>query len=236
MKSCKQIKSLIDEAEKPDLFSFEVNNHIAACNDCRSFATERAALRGLIASGARVTAPANFDAVLQARLAEVKARRSFSWLSPAGFARMGAATAGLVVAFLVIQFSGLLSTTEQPQSSNPVAKQSPAKPESGLQANPIPIPIPEKSIPPVRPAPQVMQHAIAAVPASRGAGASMRGRDVARQPVPVDYPGMETAGVVLVRGQNGEREVPLPTVSVGAQPLLYVSTSRPATRNAGSTF
>src|SRR5712692_4191207 len=114
MKGCNYIKGLIDEADKPDQFPFEVNEHLAGCGDCERFAVERAGLRKLVAAGDRVTAPMNFDAMLNARLAEVKARRSFSWLSAPGYLRLGAATAGLIVIIFAAQYTGLFGSHQEP--------------------------------------------------------------------------------------------------------------------------
>src|SRR5258706_6952456 len=108
MNGCKYIKERIDEAEKPDLLSFEVTEHLGQCDDCERFAIERAALRKLVSGDTRVSAPINFDAILNARLAEVKARRSFWRLGPT-YLRLGAATAGLVVMILGAQYAGLFS-------------------------------------------------------------------------------------------------------------------------------
>src|SRR5713226_5552494 len=114
MKGCNYIKGLIDEADKPDQFPFEVNEHLAGCGDCERFAGERAGLRKLVAAGDRVIAPMNFDAMLNARLAEVKARRSFSWLSAPGYLRLGAATAGLIVIIFAAQYTGLFGSHQEP--------------------------------------------------------------------------------------------------------------------------
>src|SRR5580765_8222679 len=100
MKGCNHIREQIDEADKPDLLSFEVTKHIAECPDCERFASERSALRILVASSARVNAPINFDAVLNARLAEVKARRAFWWLGSPVYFRLATVTAGLVIMVL----------------------------------------------------------------------------------------------------------------------------------------
>jgi hypothetical protein len=46
----------------------------------------------------------------------------------------------------------------------------------------------------------------------------------------------EDGGVVLVRGRNGDMDVQMPTVSVGAQPLLFVSAGQRTVRNVGTSF
>src|SRR5438874_7265830 len=109
MNGCKYIKERIDEAEKPDLLSFEVTEHLGQCDDCERFAIERAALRKLVAGDTRVSAPINFDTMLNARLAEVTARRSFWRLGLTTYLRIGAATAGLVAMIFGAQYAGLFS-------------------------------------------------------------------------------------------------------------------------------
>src|SRR6266851_8675401 len=113
MKGCDYIRERIDEADKPDLLSFEVTEHLAECPNCERFAGERSALRVLVASSARVTAPINFDAVLYARLAEVKAQHSFWWLSSPFYFRLGALTAGLVIMVFVAQYAGLFANQSE---------------------------------------------------------------------------------------------------------------------------
>jgi hypothetical protein len=38
--------------------------------------------------------------------------------------------------------------------------------------------------------------------------------------------GMVDGGAIFIPGRNGEHDVTIPTVSVGAQPLLYVNSGR----------
>jgi hypothetical protein len=111
MKVCNEIKRRIDEADDVESFDFDIARHTAACDDCRRFAGERAALKALIVSTARVNAPLNFEAMLHARLAEAKAHRPLAWLNAAFYLRAGAATAALAVAFFAAQYSGLFSAS-----------------------------------------------------------------------------------------------------------------------------
>jgi hypothetical protein len=228
MKGCNYIKGLIDEADKPDQFPFEVNEHLAGCGDCERFAGERAALRKLVAAGHRAIAPMNFDAMLNARLAEVKARRSFSWLSAPGYLRLGAATAGLIVMIFAAQYTGLFGShretavgmrtgTETPLIVPPPGRESAATQLSQATA--------------VGALPSIRDSAVQRVPRTRQNGAGGRNRVA-----PDGYFAAEDGGVVLVRGQNGGVDVPMPTVSMGAQPLLYVSAGQRAVRNVGTSF
>lgn len=230
MNDCKYIKERIDEAEKPDVLPFEATEHIGQCNDCEAFAIERTALRKLVAGDARVNAPINFDAMLKARLAEVKARRRFWQLGSPAFLRLGAATAGLVVMVFAAQYAGLFSNNN-------------ANPPNGPQfaeVAPNPAPKPLDRTPPVTvnpsPAPVVVAGAGRQYPGSYSTARTRRGDVVVDRAVPVGYLTAEDGGVVLVRGRNGDMDVQMPTVSIGAQPLLYVSAGQRTMRNVGTSF
>jgi hypothetical protein len=111
MTNCNQIKRLIDEAEQPEVMSFEATHHLNACTSCRLFADERASLRALLNGIPRVNAPINFDAQLKARINTAKAKPAFSWLSPALYLRFGAASAVLLIGVFVAQYNGMFSLT-----------------------------------------------------------------------------------------------------------------------------
>lgn len=225
MSGCNYIKKLIDEADKSDLLSFEVNEHIGGCGDCERFANERASLRGLLAAERRVSVPMNFDAMLKSRLVEVKARSAFSWLSAPGYMRLGAATAGLVIMFFAAQYAGLFSDhSNQPIDSRTAVAVPPIAPPT-VAAPPISVPA---QVTTASTASRVRQYYPQNVKS---------GRDVVAraQVAPAGFTA-EDGGVVLVRGRNGEMDVPMPTVSVGAQPLLYVSAGQRPVRSAANSF
>lgn len=226
MMGCNYIKGLIDEADKSDLLPFEVNEHIGGCGDCERFADERAKLRGLLAFESRVTAPINFDAMLKTRLAEVKNRSAFSWLRSPGYLRLGAATAGLVIMISAAQYAGLFSDRPiAPVESKAVAIAPPTGPLS--LGEPPAIVVPAQTTTPVSKShPYYSQN-----PRSGRGDVAARGRTT-----PGAYFTAEDGGVVLVRGRNGDMDVPMPTVSMGAQPLLYVSAGQRTVRNAGNSF
>ena len=222
MNGCQYIRERIDESDIPNLLPFEVAEHIAECQDCGRFATERSGLRALLSGGTRANAPVNFDAMLHARLAEVKSRSTFWWLSSFGYARIATATAAIVVMVFAAQFSGLFSTkTVVPTSKPPIAL----------------VPDAPTPIPSVRP-PEVASVPVVPRPNRGYTNAPRPRRDAmaASGSVPIGYFTAEDGGVVLVRGRNGEMDVPVPTVSVGAQPLLYVSAGQRTVRNVGSSF
>jgi hypothetical protein len=230
MKVCDRMKRLIDEADQPDALSFEVSNHLSVCADCKSFAHERAALRNMLVSSKRVSVPVNFDAMLNARIAEAKAKRAFSWLSAPSFMRLGTATAAVAVLVFVAQYGNLFSNgtqVAQPGDSTASAINTPPA------QTPKPPVVTPQELDPNHLGHIVPQHSLPG--ASLTAKVSQAPRDYQRRGIRLatassarsDYPSID-GGVVLVRGPNGEREVPMPTISVGAQPLLYVNAGRGA--------
>jgi len=226
MKGCNYIKRMIDEADKADLLSFEINEHIGHCADCERFANERTALRGLLASERRVSAPMNFDAVLKARLVEVKARSAFSWLSAPGFMRLGAATAGVVIMLAAAQYTGFFS-----DKSNRASIEQKAVATAPLTAPPraaVPQQLPQ----------QLSPGSVAVETVSNGARRQYSQRRLADRgrTLPDGRFAAEDGGIVLVRGGNGEMDVPMPTVSIGAQPLLFVSAGQRPVRSAANSF
>ncbi|HVG21412.1 MAG TPA: hypothetical protein VNI02_20390 [Blastocatellia bacterium] len=237
MKVCNEVKRLIDEADQPDMISFQVSNHLSSCVGCKSFADERAALRKLLASGKRVSVPSNFDATLKARIAEARAGGTFSWLAARPVMRLGAAAAVVAVMVFVAQYGNLFS------NGNQVAR---PEPSAATATNSLPATTPRSAqeIPPthgdvnrlghIKPDPS--QH-IASVPVRLAQRYyPRRGGEAANNRVAAeDYSSPQEGGIVLVRGPNGEREVPMPTVSVGAQPLFYSRQSQPV-RNVATSF
>ncbi|MFY9609611.1 MAG: hypothetical protein WAU45_13460 [Blastocatellia bacterium] len=234
MVSCNRTKRLIDEADHPESLSFEASSHVASCSDCESFAEDRARLRRLLASGSRVSVPMNFDAVLKSRLADAKARSAFGWLNPAGYLRLVAATAGLVVVVFAAQYAGLFRNEHpalEPQRPMEEAGNSPARRPAQTPAT-VPA--------------SIISSGAVRVAATAGRHQYLRRvREMARTDsagVPLEIPGEDylhqDGGVMLVRGSNGEGDVSLPMVSVGAQSLVYANAgaSRRTTRTIGTSF
>jgi hypothetical protein len=244
MKVCKEIKRRIDESDDNESFDLDINRHMDGCSECRQFAGERAALRGLLASTSRVTAPLNFDAMLHARLAEVKAQRPLAWLNAAFYLRAGAATAALVVAALVTQYTGLLTTAPTDQAQPPIAANQSDDGLSNAEQTTSPLP----SAPPA--GMETMQahvtstHLPATLPMSAGGSHRMRmANTVAKRNAGVplvtpDDAGMVDNGAIFIPGRNGQHDLTVPTVSLGAQPLIYGHASRqqPSVRAVSVSF
>jgi hypothetical protein len=236
MKVCNEVKRLIDEADELDVFSFQVANHLDICAGCKSFADGRVALKKLLASSERVSAPSNFDAMLTARIAKTKAERDLSWFSLPSLMRLGAATAAIAIMVFVAQYASLFSNSDQVAQPEPSIAKAPAASEVN---SPKPTVAPDtrgdvNHLAQVEPA---RSRSIATVPIRLTQHYYPRrgSQVVSNHTAPQEYSSIEEGGVVLVRGPNGEREVPMPTVSVGAQPLFYSRQAQPS-RNVATSF
>lgn len=231
MTVCNEMKRRIDEADDRESLDLDIMRHTASCSDCRHFAGERTALRELLASTGRVSAPLNFDAMLQARLAETKVRRTPAWLNAAFYLRAGAATAALAVAVLVAQSSGLFTASQ----NQPIQQLG-----SGVQAIAPLSPTPAPSTTPKTadlsqdtPAlstsvqPRLVATGSPIHGSHRLRPATINARlGTALPPVRNDMAVLTDGGAILIRGGNGGRDITMPTVSVGAQPLMYVNAGR----------
>lgn len=226
MEGCKQIKALIDEADRPEALAYTASQHIASCNDCGQFADERAKLKALLADVGRVSAPADFDFKLKARLAEVKGRKSSWWLMPSGYLKLGGATAALVIAVVAAQTGGLFSADKAVEStvSGPVQVQ-PVTPPSVAVNPPAPPAIIKNDVEPDH------KTIATANPYSR-----TQRRQARTAPEAARVYVAEDGTMVLMRGPAGEHQVPVPTVSVGAQSLMYVNSGRHTARAISTSF
>lgn len=215
---CRKIKKLIDEADSPDILPFEVNAHLDGCGECSGFAAERSSLASLLMSTGRISAPANFDAVLNRRLAERLAPRKFGFAFPAFSLRFASAAA--MVLFVLIAGRVLFNSQLRTQQ---IAK-APAAMEQAVPKTVVPktdTPSQTAQLPtiPVRPAFQVQRLPRYAAAANH---VQPRREKLATALASVD-PTTEAAALILMRGRGTERELAVPVVSVGAQPLVFVS-------------
>src|SRR5215831_13455226 len=101
---CRATRREIDDADINRQLSPQASAHIAACAACRAFQSERANLRELLGSLEPVTAPADFDFRLRARIARQSdsprsAFGSFMLSTPAlaGFVLFAVVTLSIVV-------------------------------------------------------------------------------------------------------------------------------------------
>jgi len=219
---------IIDEADRPEALDYGASHHIASCVGCSQFADERAKLKALLESAGRVSAPPDFDFKLKARLAEVKERKSSWWFTPAGYLRLGAATAAVVMAVVAAQTSGFFSADipAEPFVSDSAKIQPSTQP--GIAVAPPPASRDTRR-----------DDRVVTNPETTGA-VKFISKNSRRQtrPAPEPVRGFvaEDGTMVLMRGPAGELEVPVPTVSVGAQSLMYVNSGRQTARNVSTSF
>jgi len=104
--NCKTCRNEIDELEGGQPLSQNASAHLDSCPGCVAFRKERLALREMIRGLEVVSAPANFDFRLRARLAELKGRNhgrvATSWFAPSGWAITLAASIVILIAAGVV--------------------------------------------------------------------------------------------------------------------------------------
>jgi hypothetical protein len=206
---CSTIRRVIDETDDPSNLTYQTAAHVEGCGSCRQFAAEREQLRRLLLEPRRVSAPANFEAMVARRLAERGGRRPF-WQATGFYLRTAGAAVALACLVMVVQmarFKTVSPTYTRPLES--AASLAPEAIENNVTKSPVkPLAVgggkvtsPVHGIRPrgglVRPAPEVTA-AIA---------------DMAPQP----------RALLLVRNAGSEQEIAVPMVSVGAQPWVPVS-------------
>ncbi len=129
--SCKAARQEIDEAGLDQPLSVQTNQHLKACNECRGFNNDRRVLRNLMNGLATVSAPADFDFRLRARLAREKeaAPRGFDFLS-FSFGMKAIAAAALLV---VVAVTGIVIKQHQnsPSHDGTIVNASPQPPDKG---------------------------------------------------------------------------------------------------------
>jgi len=95
---CRAVRREIDESELGQRLSAQVQSHVGSCAACAEFRSQRSRLRELVGGLAPVTAPADFDIRLRARIARDNAARSHR---PSIF-RFIMSTPGIAVAALAV--------------------------------------------------------------------------------------------------------------------------------------
>jgi hypothetical protein len=109
---CEPVRRELDELMLNEEFSAAVAGHLQSCAGCREFQREQTKLRQIVGSLGTVSAPADFDFRLRARLAADARGAGVRYWS---FAVKGLATAAILVVFGV--GVAVLWQREKPQSS-----------------------------------------------------------------------------------------------------------------------
>jgi len=95
---CRAVRREIDESELGQRLSAQIESHVASCAACAEFRSQRSRLRELVGILSPVTAPADFDLRLRARIARDNAARA---RQPSIF-RFVMSTPGIAVAALAV--------------------------------------------------------------------------------------------------------------------------------------
>ena len=112
---CELVRRELEELKLSDEFSATAAEHLQACSDCREFQRQQTKLRQIVGSLGTVSAPADFDFRLRARLAADSAASGFRFWS---FAVKGLATAAILVVFGV----GVMILWQRGGQQGPVAE------------------------------------------------------------------------------------------------------------------
>jgi hypothetical protein len=225
--SCRKIRKLIDESDHPDVLPREVVAHTELCDECREFAHQRTRLRQLLSASARVTAPPNFDAVLRAKLAERAARRRPTWL--ASPARLAIATAALIIATLTALYiradrSAVIQATRESNVTS-----SPQITEMAVQA--------QASKHNLRPQRLRLGEKTYSRPVLARHKATIRSNEQASDAAEAFDLDMQPAALLLMRAGGAERELIVPVISVGAEPIFqYTNVGKKTVRNVRASF
>jgi hypothetical protein len=214
---CSTIRRVIDEVDNPANLPYEAAGHLEECVGCRQFAGERQHLRKMLLEPARVSAPADFEAVVARRLAQRGGETRPFWLAGGFYLRTAGAAAALACMILVIQVTLLKPVAPTPfshgregTSPNPPAI---SATDAGAGKNPSNLESGGRITPGIG-------YSLVRGNSHRGLAKSASGRTLATPNPDVTT---QLRALLLVRGSGAEHEIAVPMVSVGAQPWLSVS-------------
>src|ERR1043165_10208430 len=112
---CREVRQEIDQSELGQRLSESSESHLIGCASCAAFRAERTRLRELVGSLQPVTAPADFDVRLRARLARERDGRA-----SASFFQVFMSTPAIAVAALVVMIVAGLVWMNQRKGQVPV--------------------------------------------------------------------------------------------------------------------
>src|SRR5215470_1220587 len=113
---CSTARKVIDEVDNSANLPYQTAGHLEGCEPCRQFAAEREQLRKLLVQPLRVSAPANFEAMVARRLAKRSAEKRPFWLAGGFYLRAAGAAAALACLILVAQVTMLKRVSQAPLS------------------------------------------------------------------------------------------------------------------------
>ena len=127
-KQCNETRRQLDELTLDELAAKSLD-HLATCADCSEFHARQTRLRQLVGSLGMVSAPADFDFKLRARIAQAEANRGFRWVE---FPALRTGLVSVVVLLAVgVMFIGFNTSSRVDIPSIAITEQKPvAAPEA----------------------------------------------------------------------------------------------------------
>ena len=232
-KNCEVIRQELDELMLGETYSASVTEHLRECAACREFHEKQTRLRQIVGSLGTVSAPADFDFRLRARLAnESNNVVSFYWPT----ARRGLAVAAMLVVFATGAIL-VRSVWNRPTASNSVATSvQTTAPEPPKQIESHPANEPRKEVvagSTVRRVGTTKNERVASVTPKRPLATqdfSSERAQVINGQEPVDAfeafrldTSLQSFKVQLDDGRGNARTISVPTVSFGSQRMLQTA-------------
>jgi hypothetical protein len=223
---CQKIKAAIDTASRFEPLSETTQRHMRSCGGCREYADEMSSLLSLLQSSPRVTAPADFDFRLRARIATAQAKRRspFSflegfWSLPFSWGQTATAMATIALVATLATFYFVRQTPIDNELPSQVAYVTPAPkqaPSSSISNTPSDA---------ARQAPTTVAAAVSSQMPSQSVKNVARPAVLKQRIEETEATGAESAEMavtqIMVRSRDGApRVITVSDVTYGAQPAV----------------
>ena len=235
--NCGVVRQELDELALGQACSSSAAEHLRACAGCREFQQQQTRLRQIVGSLGTVSAPADFDFRLRARLANDSSSAAYWQFSRRGFALATVLLVFASGAFLVRNVWDRPATTgdtEVARVPQPAAPESPKVETSGpknatqdnsgqrlVASNPEKRPQPIKNDRPSSIAARAPQRLVAEDFSSRGAEVIRAQEAVSGfEAFPLDA-SLDSFKVSLDDGRGNARTISVPSVSFGSQRITH---------------
>ena len=236
--TCELIRRELDELNLDETCSTAAIEHLRECGACREFHEKQTKLRQIVGSLGTVSAPADFDFRLRARLANESssAASHFSFVDWAVL-RRGLVTAAVLLVFATGAFL-VRNVLNRPPAVNQTARQAPApaihntpqstevvKPDTPQAPKPQDVAVVQKK------QPHRVQHSEVvafgnkplATRESASTGATVIGNTETlgtSEAFPIDASSFQSFKVLVDDGRGNAKTISVPTISFGSQRLM----------------
>jgi hypothetical protein len=228
--NCEMIRRELDELMLGDTGSAAVVEHLQECAACREFNEKQTRLRQIVGGLGTVSAPADFDFRLRARLANDVGNGAFHFWP---LARRGLAFAVVLLLFVMGAFlvrnvfnrpaeNKQVAGTEQ-NNTTPAPQPVPTVEQRELPAPEIVASSPERRSQPIRnERPLRIKRPLVSEDFSSQRAEVIKGREPAGEfeVLPLDSSSSQSFKVSLDDGRGNARIISVPTISFGSQRML----------------